>query len=312
VLAAVALGAALIGAGAVALLQADEAQVEPPAPALPEGAQALGSDLGVPDRSLDCRGRDPGRGSPSCSVVQSELPAAQLVAPADGAIVGWAVGGASGEVALDVIRPRGDDTVRVARSQWESAGNAAPHRFPADLAVERGDVIGVELGPGAAIGVRESEGATTQRWLSPTGGAYGSADREPGTGFDYELLLRADFVAGAVPRTPRQLTGPALARARDGRVRERAEVEISNPPATVTVELVEVGDRVALDLLRGGRPVARMFVPDLVSGGVPTEMKTYTYEGDYSEVDVWWVNPNTGRSIFHFFNVSRDQIQFVG
>ncbi len=312
-LVAVALGAALIGAGVVALLGLGSDQVEAPVPAVAAGAQALGSDLGPPDRSLDCRGRAPSRDSPSCSIVQTALPGAQLLAPADGAIVGWAVRGARGEVALDVIRPGGNETTRVGRSQWESAGNPAPFHFPANLPVERGDQIGVELGPGAAIGVGPAEGATTERWLSPAGGAYGSPDRKPGTGFDHELLVRADFVPGAELRTPTQLTGAEADRAPDGRVRKREEVEISKPPTTVTVELVEVGDRVALDLVRGGRRVARTFLPGLIPGGEPIDVKTYTYEGErYSEVDVWWVNPNSGRLIFHFLNASLHQLQYVG
>lgn len=313
VLAAV-VGAAALGAGFGVLVASDsegEPRVEP-VPIVAEGAEPLGSDLGLPDRSLDCRGREPSPASPSCSIVQVDSPGAQLVAPADGAIVGWAVRGASGEVALDVIRPGGDETVRVARSQWESAGNAAAHSFPVSLAVERGDLIGVELGPGAAIGIRETGGSTTQRWRTPEGGFYGSPDLEPGTGFDYEVLLRADFVAGAEAETPKQLDGAEAARAADGRVRERAEVEISKPAATVNVELVEVGNRVALDLVRGDRRVERSFVPDLVPGGQPIDMKTYTEGGEFSQVGIWWVNPNTGRTIFHFFNVSRHQIEFLG
>ena len=313
ILAAVALAAALLGAGAMALLRSGEEPAEVPVPALAEGAQPLGSDLGLPDASLDCRGEAASGGALSCSIVQTELPGAQLLVPADGEIVGWSVRGAEGEIALDVIRPGGDDTTRVARSQWESAGNAAPHHFATSLAVERGDLIGVELGPGASIGIDEIEGAATQRWFSPEGGAYGSPDREAGTGFDHELLVRADFVPGSEPDQPAQITGPAAARAADGRVRERATLEISSPPAEVTVELVELGDRVALDLLDDGRRLARMFIPGLISGGQPVDLKTYVYEGEpFSEVDVWWVNPNSGRSSFHFFTVSRRQIQFLG
>jgi hypothetical protein len=303
----------VLGGGAVALFQPNEELVGPPAPALAAGAQPLGSDLDQPDRSLGCRGQAPSPRSPSCSIVQTELPGAQLLVPADGTIVGWAVRGASGEVALDVIRPGGDETVRVGRSQWEAAGNDAPHRFATNLPVERGDVIGLELGPGAAIGVRETEGAATQRWLSPFGGAYGAPDRGAGSGFDYEVLVRADFVAGAEARTPEQLTGADAASAADGRVRESAEVEFSKPRTTVMLELVEVGDRVALDLRRDGRRTARMFVPGLIARGEPVNMKTYAFEGqDLTEVGIWWVNPNSGRLIFHFFNASRHQLQFVG
>ena len=313
VLVAVAVAAAALGAGVVAALQPEEDPPEVPVPAVPADAQALGSDLGLPDRSLECRGAEPSEGPTSCAIVQSELAGAQLLVPADGAIVGWTVRGADGELALDVIRPGGEETTRVARSQWESAGNAAPHHFRTRLAVERGDLIGLELGPGAAIGVAEGEGAETERWLEPKGGIYGSPDLEPGTGFDYELLLRADFVPGAGVPSPEQLTGAEAAAAPDGSVRRTLEVEISKPPATVTVEVVEVGGRVAVDLLRGGRRLSRVFIPGLLPGGQPIDVKAYVYEGEeVSEVDLWWVNPNSGRAVFHFLNVSRRQIQFLG
>lgn len=314
--AAAAAGAAALGAGLALLLVGggdDAGSPQVPIPPVAAGAQPLGSDLPAPDRSLDCGGDVPGAGARACSIVQADLPGAQLVAPADGEIVGWSVRGASGELALDVIRPRGADTTRVGRSQWESAGNDAPYYFETSLPVERGDQIGIELGPGAAIGVTDADGAATDRWLEPEGGVYGSPDRGAGTGFDYELALRADFVAGAQPALPVTLTGAAAARAADGTVRARDVVEISKPPASVDVALVEVGERVALDMFRGERRVARIFIPGLLPGGQPIDLQHYVYDGTAaSEVDVWWVNPNSGRSIFHFFTVSEHQLEFIG
>ena len=218
--------AAALGTGAAVFVDDDEAgsAEEVPLGAVPPGAQALGSDLAPPERAVDCRGEAPTPASPSCSIVQSELPGSDVLIPADGVITGWTVRGASGDVALDVIRPRGGETVRVAQSQWEYAGNPAPTDFETRLAVEAGDQIGVELGPGASIGVTEAEGATTQRWLRPLGGAYGSPDQGEGTGFDYEVAVRAEFVPGERVEPPEHLTGAAAANAPDGRVRERASL----------------------------------------------------------------------------------------
>ncbi len=313
ILAVTALAAAALGIGA-ASLNGDGESSEVPLPPVPEGAVALGSALGTSTASLGCRGEEDGvGGETSCAIVQSELPDAQLLIPEDGMIVGWTVRGAGGEVALDVIRPRGESTVRVSRSQWESVGNDGPHHFETSLPAEGGDVLGIELAPGATVGVAEVEGAETQRWFEPFGGAYGSPDRGPGTGFDHEVLLRADFVPGGEPEVPERLSGAAAANAPKGKVRERDEVTISKPAATVEVELVEVGDEVALDLLRDGRRIERVVVPDLVPEGQPIDMQTYTYEGEpMSEVDIWWVNPSSGRAIFHFFNVSERHIQFIG
>ena len=180
-LAATAVVAAALGAGAVALADDGDEPAEVPVPAVAKGAQVLGSDLGRPGPLARLPRRQPRAGarSPARSF-RRKRPGAQLIAPADGTIVAWSVRGARGELALDVIRPGGDDTIRVSRSQWETAGNVAPHRFRTDLPVERGDQIGVQMGPGARIGVRDSDDATTQRWLRALGGFYGRPDRGAG------------------------------------------------------------------------------------------------------------------------------------
>lgn len=311
-LVATAVVAAGLGAGAVALFGSDDTPKVPvPAPA--KGAQVIGSDLGVPDRSLDCRG-DPPRGPRlACSVVQTKSPGAQLIAPADGTIVGWSVRGAQGDLALDVIRPGGDDTIRVGRSQWETAGNVAPHRFETDLAVERGDQIGLQMGPGARIGVRDVQGNTTRRWFDVVGGFYGSPDRGRGSGFDHEVLVRAEFVAGRKQAQPEKLSGAAAARAPGGKLRLRRRVPISSPRGSVVAEVREVGQRVALDLVRDGRRVQRLFLPGLRPGGDPATIAVLAVEGEpFGGVDLRWVNPNSGRLIFYGLTMSRTDIQYFG
>jgi hypothetical protein len=305
---------AALGAGLAALLLDDDARdPDVPVPAVPASAHPLGSALSDPDRSVGCRGRSPTPGTKPCSTAQTRLPGSEVVAPADGKIVGWAVRGASGELALDVIRPRGPDTLRVARSQFESAGNAAPHYFRTSLPVERGDIVALELGPGASIGVRETAGAATERWIAPVGGAYGLPDEGQGTGFDYEVMLRADFVPGGSIRQPPQLLGSAAARAAPGTVRKRVPVLISEPPTRVEVAVVEVGGRVALDLFQDRRRRARMFVPGLLPDGQPIDLASFTYEGEpAAEADLWWVNPNSGRVVFHFFHVLPHELQLLG
>lgn len=315
VIALIALVAATAGAAISALLAGSggdgSSSSDVAVPAVPKGAVALGSALEDPDRSAGCRGGEPREGAATCSIVQSAADGSQLVAPADGTITGWSVRGARGEVALDVIRPRGEDTVRVARSQWESAGNEAPFYFATSLPVERGDQIGIELGSGSSVGLRDVDGATTERWFDVFGGAYGTPDAGPGSGMDAELLLRADFVAGMKPEQPKSLTGRAAERAPDGELRKRIDAEISKPPAEVPVALVEVRGRVALDLFRGPRRIQRMFLPNLVPGGEPIALKSYAYDGNaFSEIDVFWVNPNSGRMFFHFLTLSKNQLAF--
>ncbi len=299
------LATAVVGVGIAVLIDdgggEGTAEAEVPVPAVAPGAQALGGDLALPDRSLDCRGKEPTPDSPSCSIAQSALPGATLLVPADGMIVGWAVRGAGGELALDVIRPRGTDTLRVAKSQWESVGNQASYYFKTALPVEAGDQLAVELGSGATIGATAADGATTQRWKEPAGGNYGEPDLAAGTGFDYELALRTDFVPGAKAKAPPRLTGAEAVRAPDGKVRARQSLTVDQPqPTKLNVELVEVGDRVALDVFRGDRRTQRIFIPDLQPFGVPVTLDIVPYPGEsYGEANVWWVNPNTGRVIYH-------------
>jgi hypothetical protein len=308
-LASAGLGAAL----AALLLDDNPGEANVPVPPVPAGALSLGSELPEPDRSVDCNGRAPASGAEACAIAQTKLPGAEIVVPADGEVVGWAARGASGELALDVIRPRGPDTARVGRSQFESAGNAAPHYFHAALPVEAGDVLALELGSGASIGVRDTADAATERWLEPEGGAYGLPDQAEGTGLDDEVMLRADFVPGGRPTPPRQLLGAAAASAPPGTVRKRIPVRISEPPARVEVAAVEIGGRVALDLFQDGQRRARMFVPGLLPGGQPIDLDSYTYEGEpAAEADLWWVNPNSGRLIFRFFGVYPRELELLG
>lgn len=313
VLAGAILAAAVVGAGAAQLLGNDDAQgFDTPIPEVPASAEALGSSLPEPDRSVGCSGQEE-PDSEACSIAQTRLPGADLIVPENGEIVGWAVRGASGEVSLDVIRPRGAETVRVGKSQWESAGNDAPHYFRTSVPVETGDVVALELGPGSTIGIRETGDAATERWLDVLGGFYEAPDRREGTGFDYELAFRADFVPREKPAQPEQLLGAAAAEAPGGTVRERVPLKISDPPARVEIAAVEVGQRVAMDLFQGGTRRARMFVPGLLPLGQPVDIIAAPVAGEpFSEAGLWWVNPNSGRLQFHSFGVYARRFEFLG
>lgn len=306
-----------LAVGAAFLIDGEEdtgaERPEVPVPAVAKGATALGSDLGMPDRSVGCDGEPATPETKNCAIVQSDLPGHEVLVPSDGVITGWTVRGAQGELAIDVIRPRGADTLRVARSQYEFVGNPGTHRFETELAVEAGDQIGLELGPGASIGVAETEGATTQRWIEPLGGAYGSPSEEEGTGFDYEMALRAEFVPGAEVSLPTHLVGDAAASAPGGKVRDRAFIEIENPRARLRLELAEVSDRVVLDVFKEGERTVRVFIPGLQPEGIPVKLKAFAFPGEtYGEAGIWWVNPISGRLIFQFIGVSEEDLEYAG
>jgi predicted Ser/Thr protein kinase len=200
---AAALGLGLTGiAVCVAVLMPSDREPERVPPLLP-GAQALGSTLrGTEVDSLDCEGRPASGASQQCTVMQARLPGRALSARADGAVRRWVVRGASGELALMLLRRREGVLVPIARTPFARLPDDGVHAFPADLPIRRGDRVAVVLAPEATIGVRrDAPGATTIGWLgslAPLGAR--PPDREEGSGFDHELLVRVEYVPGARPR----------------------------------------------------------------------------------------------------------------
>ncbi len=153
-LAVAALAGAAVGAGVAAAVGGDERPERPAVPPPLAGARVLGSDLADPGDPLDCRARPPRAGSPGCTIVQAAQPGRTLVVPEDGVVRRWAVRSTRGELALAVVRQRGGGAFQVATSRNEFAGNAGVHVFDANLAVERGDQLGVVVLPGSAVGGR--------------------------------------------------------------------------------------------------------------------------------------------------------------
>ena len=312
-LAAAGLAGAILGAAAVGVAASgDEDGSDLPAPPVPKRAQPLGSDLSASARTVDCRGRRPSRASPACSIAQAALPGRRFVVPADGAIFGWAVRGARGEIALQALRPRDGGAAQVARSQYETVNNGTPHYFATNLQVQRGDIIALEVTRGAGIGVSTTADATTNRWF-PTrrGKPPEPPDKGPGTGLDREVLVRADYVPRAKARVPRQLTGSAAARARKGRSVARRSLTFTDG-RRVRMELVELRDRLALDLFRGARRVARVDVPGFRPGGRLINMAPLNYDDSEAagEVGVEWVNDNSARLREHYYGVYPRKFEF--
>ena len=309
--------AAAAGAAAAAgvMLIADDEPQTVPRPPVPvaKGAAALGSDLPAGGASVDCGGR-PRASLRPCSIAQASLPGARLVAPRDGAIYGWTVRGARGEVALQVFRRREGITFQSAKSQYEFVPDERTHRFGTNLPVQRGDIVGLEVTPGAVVGVKKGvRGASTERWLGAPlrGGNRRKADRGPGTGFDHELLLRVDYFPGREQRLPRQLSGFAAQQAPRGRVRARRTLKFRDG-RSVEVALVEAGGRVALDLLNRRGRVARVFLPDFRAGGQIVSFSSLRYDDQpaLGEAGVEWVNKYSGRKLEHFFGVDPRGFEF--
>jgi predicted Ser/Thr protein kinase len=278
-------------------------------PALARGAVALGSDLSGSARSLSCRGRAAPSGAP-CSIVQTALSGATLVVPRDGAVVGWTVKGARGELSLQILRRREGRIFQVAKSQYEVVPDERTHHFAANLEVERGDVVGIEVTAGARVGVwTAAAGAETERWFPPVRSA-GKADLSAGTGFDHEVLLRVDYVPGGKRRVPEQVTGAAAAAVPAGHVRARKALKLVDG-RQLEVALVELGSRVFFDLFSRGQRVARIEAPDIRPGGQIVLFYTLPYDDPSGETGVQWVNRFSGRLLERYYEVYPREFEFV-
>jgi hypothetical protein len=314
--AAAALGGAVAALGAALLMGVGErvTLAREPVPAIPKGAAPLGSDLAAAGELLDCRARPPTRASPDCSLVQADLPGRPLVAPRDGAVYGWSIRDARGEIGLQVFRRHAGKTYQVALSQIEAVPDQGVHTFKANLPVRAGDFFGLVLAPGSAAGMRKTGGATTERWIPPRHGLPGKKpDYGRGTGFDREILLRVDYFPGKVWHLPSQLVGSPAATAPLGSQRARRSIHFTDG-RSVSIALTELRWTVVLDLFRRGRRVARIDVPDLLPGGRIVELHAHSYDQETAqgEVGISWVNPGSARIIEHYVGVLPSMFDFYG
>jgi tRNA A-37 threonylcarbamoyl transferase component Bud32 len=280
-------------------------------PPLLAGAKALGSDLAPGAmRSVDCNGRPASGSSPDCTALQTQLPGRPLKVTRAGAVRRWAVRGARGELALQVLHRRRGDYIQVARSQLETVADGNVHAFATDLEIEPGEALAILVPPGASIGVRGSRGAATSRWF---GSLRGSIYREPthgaGTGFDFEILLSIEYVPGARRRFPRQLTGARAAAAPRGREVGSKFLELSGS-AVVRVALVKLSGRLGLDLFRGARRAARIDVPGAESDGELLLFAPVAGAALPSAMSVEWRNPD-GRVVTHIYAVSPGSFRLI-
>jgi hypothetical protein len=255
-------GALAVAAALVAVLAWPDTDTRPVPPVL-QGAQALGSSLAAAGvDSVDCDGRPPAGGSPHCILVQTKLPGRRLSVSRAGAIRRWAVRGARGKLALEVLRRRGQTFEAVARTPYVRIPDAGLNVLPANLSIRPGDVVGLQVTPGAAVGVsRAVEGAATARSFAALAFTARRVDHPEGTGFDHEVLLRVEYVPGARAALRGVLSGQAAARAPAGRQLSSRDVETGDGTLR-TVALVRVADRIAVELLDAERRLVRLPVAD--------------------------------------------------
>jgi hypothetical protein len=309
-----ALAAALAGValtlGVWLLTSSDEVSSAGAVPDPLPGAVVLGSDLGEPGSTLDCREHRVTPASPECTIVQTALPGATLVVPQDGVIRRWSVRSAHGELSLAGLRPREGGASQFARSATEFAENDGVFTFPANFLVERGDLLGLVAIGGSGVGARPVDGATTERWI-PHVGLPRPPEFPAGKGFDNELLLRVELTPGGKQTLPRRVQGPAAARLPAGRVLARRGAHPAKG-GFFEIEFVEIGKRIVLDELLDGRRVGRIDVPGFPPGG---EIVTFhaTVNSDEGDVEIYleYVAAGSARLLSHFYACDARGIDFI-
>jgi hypothetical protein len=130
-----------------------------------------------------------GTNTTAANVLLAE-PDAHASSPVNGTITTWHVRTiTSGQFALRVLRPAGG-------SQYTSVGRAAQsvaspgvHTFAANLPIQSGDLIGVDISDGAAVAAENANGSTYLRWVPALlDGSTKASDSD----FGGEVLLSAD------------------------------------------------------------------------------------------------------------------------
>jgi hypothetical protein len=274
-------------AAGLALALANAGETDDGVPAPPAGTRPLGSDLapgGI--GSVDCNGRPRSGTSLACTISQRELAGRAVTVPVDGTIRSWAVRGARGTLALQVLRGRGARLVQVDRSADAVIPDTRVHVVRSDLAVAAGDRVALLVAPDAEIGIRRGgKRATNDRWFGPLLEPARRPERPAGTGLDHELLLRVDVDPRGGIGAIAPLSAAAAARAPAGRRVAARDVNVRGR-AVRTVAVVVLGSAVALDLFDGTRRVARTPVPHADGRG---ELIALT--GGERSVHVRWRNP---------------------
>jgi hypothetical protein len=185
-------------------------------------------------------------------------------------------------------------------SQTEIPSDAGVQHFPANLPIEQGDVIGVVVYPGGALGMRDHHGASIVQSQPMLEGGY----RKLPAGPRQELLVRADYVPGASVVLPPQLNGTEAANAPAGNT-VRTWV-LRRPTGIGVVRLVRIQGVVAFDYLVGRTRVARVVLKDALADGrdIGSTARVYPYsvDADGAEAGLDWLNPD-GIEVTHYFGI---------
>ena len=139
------------------------------APSLASASVTIGGDLAVTGTPIQC---DPGGGK-ACELAQLSLAGAQTQAPFSGVVVRWRVNGASGPLALRVLRAAGNfNHTFVSTSGLGTPATTGVATFPTRLPINAGDHVGIEVGPSSEVSstVPSPAGASAAVWPATADG----------------------------------------------------------------------------------------------------------------------------------------------
>ena len=294
--------AAVAAAGIVAVVALDGHEPRTAAPPLLPGTRALGSTLtSATTTTLGCDGRPPTGSTPSCTIVQVRRDGRALAVPADGVIRRWAVRGARGGMGLRIVRWNGAGRYAVAAGgPTERVADTGMHTFATDLAVRRGDLVALEVEPGAGMGVVPGARASTLRFMGPLRLEPARAAVETG-GFDHAVELRVEYLPRGRPRSPPTLSGAPARDAPAGQPIAERDVELPGGHVR-TIRVVRLRGAVGLDLLQGDRRLTRVTVVGAQRTGT---LASFGATGP--TIDVIWSNPD-GREIPHRYMATATRI----
>lgn len=295
--------AAVVALTVAALLvtsgSADEDPSARAAPAVTAGAQPFGSELAPGSASSVGCAAEPDPNTPLCTIAQAETTERSARIREAGAIRGWAVRNATGDLSLQVIGFDGGKAFLRSFSQVESAESPGPQAFATDISVERGDLVGVTLAPGASIGSRELPNTETLRWDGTLPYAPESLTPARSNG---ELLLRYDVAVGERPRLE-QISGPRAATAPKGAALAVQTTHASDG-SLIRAELTRVGSGLVIDSFKRGERLARAEVEGADANGRLLSFQAQCgFERGFC---LRWQNEGAEETLIHAYRVTGD------
>ncbi len=180
----------------------------------------VGSPLSAFNSQYGASGTD----TTAANVILAE-PYANASSPVNGTITTWHVTTiTSGQFALRVLRPAGSQYTGVGRAA-QSVASPGVHTFAANLPIQSGDLVGVDISDGAAVAAENANGSTYLRWVPAL---LDGSTKASDSNFGGEVLVSADvqYPEPAAPATKKKCKKKKKHRAAEAKKKCRKEEEL--------------------------------------------------------------------------------------